>query len=78
MSTSVQPSRRSLRALDALAFFAPDIQGGIGPFLVVFLSSTLAWSPDRVGTVMAASALVGLPLIRTCRMLREAGLRLLA
>lgn len=54
------PSRRSLRALDALAFFAPDIQGGIGPFLVVFLSSTLAWSPDRVGTVMAASALVGL------------------
>lgn len=60
MSTSVQPSRRSLRALDALAFFAPDIQGGIGPFLVVFLSSTLAWSPDRVGTVMAASALVGL------------------
>lgn len=58
--TAAAPSRRSLRALDALAFFAPDIQGGIGPFLVVFLSSTLAWSPDRVGTVMAASALVGL------------------
>jgi MFS family permease len=53
-------SARSLRALDALAFFAPDIQGGVGPFLVVFMSSTLAWAPDRIGTVMFASALVGL------------------
>lgn len=59
-TTAGQASPRSLRALDALAFFAPDIQGGIGPFLVVFMSGALAWSPDRVGTVMFASALVGL------------------
>lgn len=54
------PSRRSLRALDALAFFAPDIQGGVGPFLVVFMAGTLAWDPQRIGSVMFVSALVGL------------------
>lgn len=54
------PARRSLRALDALAFFAPDIQGGVGPFLVVFMAGTLAWDPQRIGSVMFVSALVGL------------------
>jgi len=56
----IAPSRRSLRALDALAFLAPDIQGGVGPFLVVFMAGTLAWDPQRIGTVMFVSALVGL------------------
>jgi len=51
---------RSVRALDALAFLAPDIQGGVGPFLVIFMASTLRWGPDRIGTVMFVSALVGL------------------
>jgi hypothetical protein len=46
------PSRRSLRALDALAFFAPDIQGGVGPFLVVFMAGSLAWDPQRIGGVL--------------------------
>ncbi|NYE24732.1 MFS transporter [Pigmentiphaga litoralis] len=54
------PARRSLRALDMLAFFAPDIQGGVGPFLVVFMAGTLAWDPQRIGTVMFVSALVAL------------------
>lgn len=54
------PARRSLRALDALAFFAPDIQGGVGPFLVVFMAGSLAWDPQRIGSVMFVSALVGL------------------
>lgn len=54
------PSRRSLRALDALAFFAPDIQGGVGPFLIVFMAGTLAWDPQRIGSVMFVCALVGL------------------
>ncbi|MEZ2294072.1 MFS transporter [Variovorax sp. RCC_210] len=58
--SSPSPSRRSLRALDALAFFAPDIQGGVGPFLIVFMAGTLAWDPQRIGTVMFVSALVGL------------------
>lgn len=34
---------RSVRALDALAFLAPDVQGGVGPFLVVFMSAALHW-----------------------------------
>lgn len=57
---SSAPSRRSLRSLDALAFLAPDIQGGVGPFLIVFMAGTLAWDPQRIGTVMFVSALVGL------------------
>jgi MFS family permease len=60
--TTAAPSRRSLRALDALAFFAPDIQGGVGPFLIVFMAGTLAWNPQRIGTVMFVSALVGLAM----------------
>lgn len=35
------PSTRSLRALDALNVFLTDIQGGVGPFLVVFLMASL-------------------------------------
>ncbi len=53
---------RSVHALDALAFLAPDVQGGIGPFLVIFMSTALHWDAGRVGTVMFASALVGLLL----------------
>jgi predicted MFS family arabinose efflux permease len=53
---------RSLRALDVLAFLAPDVQGGVGPFLVVFMSSALHWSAGRVGSVMFVSAIVGLLL----------------
>lgn len=53
---------RSLRALDALAFLAPDVQGGLGPFLVIFMSTALHWDAGRVGTVMFLSALVGLVL----------------
>ena len=49
-------------ALDALAFLAPDVQGGVGPFLVVFMSAGLHWDAGRVGTVMFAAALTGLLL----------------
>jgi len=59
-TTPTTASARSLRALDGLTFLAPDIQGGVGPFLVVFMASTLAWDPARIGTVMFVSALVGL------------------
>jgi MFS family permease len=59
---SKSAKRRSLRALDALAFLAPDVQGGVGPFLVVFMSSALHWDTGRVGTVMFVAAIVGLLL----------------
>ena len=54
--------RRSLRALDLLAFLVPDAQTGVGPFLVVFMSSALHWNADRVGRVMFISALCGVIL----------------
>jgi MFS family permease len=50
---------RSLRALDSLAFFLADIQGGVGPFLVIFLSASLDWNPARIGTIMFVSGIAG-------------------
>jgi predicted MFS family arabinose efflux permease len=51
--------RRSLRALDALNFFLADIQGGVGPFLVVYLTASLHWHPARVGLLMSITGIVG-------------------
>jgi len=51
---------RSLTALDALNFFQADVHGGVGPFLVTFLATSLHWTPDRIGTVMFASGIAGL------------------
>ena len=51
---------RSLVALDALNFFQADVHGGVGPFLVTFLATTLHWTPDRIGMVMFASGVLGL------------------
>ncbi len=53
------PSTRSLRALDALNVFLADIQGDVGPFLVVFLAASLHWKPQAIGGVMFASGLAG-------------------
>ncbi|MBW4629520.1 MAG: MFS transporter [Brasilonema octagenarum HA4186-MV1] len=50
---------QSLRALDWLNVFLADIQGGVGPFLVVYLTSSLHWNPAEVGLVMTISGLVG-------------------
>ncbi len=58
--TTHHPSRRSRRALDALALLVPDVQGGVGPFLIVFMSGALGWDAQRIGTVLSVSALAGL------------------
>jgi MFS family permease len=52
MSTP-DPSKRSLRALDALNLFAADVRDGLGPYLAVYLASR-HWAPDRIGFAMAA------------------------
>lgn len=49
----------SLKALDWLNVFLADIQGGVGPFLVVYLTSSLHWNPSQVGLVMTISGLTG-------------------
>ena len=50
-----QPPRRSLRGLDALNFFMADVQGGLGPYLALFLASR-AWHPGAIGIAMATSS----------------------
>src|SRR4051812_25281760 len=52
--TDRAPSRRSLRALDALNFFLADVRDGLGPYLAIYLTSRLRWEADAVGLAMAA------------------------
>ena len=49
----------SIRALYALNFFLADVQGGVGPFLVIFLTSILHWHPGRIGIIMGVSGVIG-------------------
>ncbi|MGA8655987.1 MAG: MFS transporter [Chthoniobacterales bacterium] len=58
--SGIKRHSRSLVALDALNFFQADVHGGVGPFLVTFLATSLHWTPDRIGLVMFASGIVGL------------------
>lgn len=51
------PSRRSLRALDWLNVFLADVRTGVGPFLAVYLASTLHWNPARVGVAVSAMSI---------------------
>jgi len=47
--------RRSLGGLDALNFLMADVQGGLGPYLTVFLAGQ-HWQPGRIGLAMGASS----------------------
>jgi MFS family permease len=53
------PSRRSLRALDLLAFFLADVKGGVGPFLAIYLQATRHWDSASIGMALAATAVAG-------------------
>src|SRR5262245_36341186 len=53
------PSRRSLRALDLLAFFLADVKGGVGPFLAIYLQATRHWNSASIGMALAATAVAG-------------------
>ena len=44
---------RSERVLDALAFFLADVADGLGPFLVIDLTTRRGWSSAEAGTAMA-------------------------
>jgi hypothetical protein len=44
VSSGIRRRSRSLAASDALNFFQADVHGGVGPFLVTFLASTLHWT----------------------------------
>lgn len=47
------PSSQSLRALDYLNFFLADVRGGVGPYMAIYLLSTLHWNPKQIGVVLS-------------------------
>jgi MFS family permease len=53
------PSRRSLWALDLLAFFLAHVQGGVGPFLAIYLHATRHWDSVNIGMALAMASLAG-------------------
>jgi MFS family permease len=44
--------RPTLRALDWLNFLLADVQGGVGPFLAIYLWSSQHWDAGRIGLIM--------------------------
>lgn len=52
MNTEKQPSSRSIFGLNWMIFFMSDVRPGIGPFLSIFLKSSLNWSTDLVGIAL--------------------------
>jgi hypothetical protein len=51
--------KTSLRALNAVNFFMADVQGGLGPFLGIYLQAR-QWSPAEIGVVMTIGGLAGM------------------
>ena len=61
MAPEPTPSSRSLRGLDAFAFFLADVQTGWGPFVAAYLTS-VAWSQLDIGLVLTVGTLASLAL----------------
>jgi predicted MFS family arabinose efflux permease len=57
--TKAQPSRRTLRALDALNFLLADVQTGVGPFLAIYLAG-YRWNEERVGLALTVGGIAGI------------------
>ncbi|MGO9572672.1 MAG: MFS transporter [Desulfomonilaceae bacterium] len=53
-------SERSLHALDSLNFFLADVRAGVGPFLAIYLLSSLHWNPAQIGVVMSMMGIASL------------------
>jgi Na+/H+ antiporter NhaD/arsenite permease-like protein len=48
---------RSRTALDWLNFLLADVQGGVGPFLAIYLWSSQGWDATRVGVIMTIAGI---------------------
>ena len=48
------PSKRTLRALDAVNFLMADVHTGVGPFLAIYLAASLHWNPRDIGVAISA------------------------
>jgi len=44
----------SVRALSPLNFALADVQNGMGPYVTLFLQSSMGWNPAQIGAVVAA------------------------
>lgn len=53
-------STRAGYALDALNFFLADVQGGLGPYLAVYLLAARHWNEAEIGAVMSISGIAGI------------------
>lgn len=55
-ATSPAPAapRGSVRALRAVNFFIADVQNGMGPYMALFLQSSVGWGPAQIGSALAA------------------------
>lgn len=51
------PRRQSERALDATTFCLADVADGLGPFLVIYLTTTRHWTATDAGYAMSAMLL---------------------
>lgn len=49
-------SQRAQYRLDGLNFFMADVQGGLGPYLAIYLSITRHWPPAHIALAMGASS----------------------
>jgi MFS family permease len=48
--------------LDAVNFFLADVQGGLGPFVSVFLVTAAGWTAAQVGIALTIAGLIGICL----------------
>jgi MFS family permease len=53
-STAPDSKRGSLRALKAVNFFIADVQNGMGPYMALFLQSSVGWGQAQIGSALAA------------------------
>ena len=62
------PNKRAVRkgfrpiSLDAVNFLLSDMQGALGPYLIVFLVTQEHWSKSYVGLVTTIGGLLGLTM----------------
>jgi predicted MFS family arabinose efflux permease len=59
-AAKINPSRRTLRGLDAVAFLMADVQTGFGPFLAIYLAASLHWNPRDIGIAISVAGIAGL------------------
>jgi MFS family permease len=48
------------RPLDALNFFLADVEGGLGPYLAVYLLTVRQWNQAEIGIVMSVAGIAGI------------------